>query len=321
MNETVHFLAHHGYWLLVAAIVGRQACLPVPANLVLVAAGALAHSGELSFAAAIGLSIMTFLSADLAWYQAGRRFGDRPLHFFCGLSRDPNACVQRARARFSRHGVRTLMVAKFVGLDVVAAPLSGTARIPLIQFFTFDAIGAALWSGAYASLGYAFSNQLDRVAVHLARMGIVIALLLVSVLGFYSIKRLIHWRHFVRQFKLVRITPEQLKDKLTAGEDVLLVDLQGHRNSGAVPLAIPGAVRIDPHKLERYTDVEISSSQEVILYCAGPGEFTSARVALALQQRGIEHVRPLAGGLQGWCDRGFPITSEVRYPMRPMVRS
>jgi hypothetical protein len=48
MNETVHFLAQHGYWLVVGAVLGRQACLPIPANLVLVAAGALAHLGKCS---------------------------------------------------------------------------------------------------------------------------------------------------------------------------------------------------------------------------------------------------------------------------------
>jgi len=44
MNETLHFLEQHGYWVLAAAIVGRQACFPVPAELFLPAAGALARS-------------------------------------------------------------------------------------------------------------------------------------------------------------------------------------------------------------------------------------------------------------------------------------
>src|SRR5271163_3583354 len=41
MKEMVAFLAKQGYWLLFVSVVGRQACLPVPANLLLVAAGAL----------------------------------------------------------------------------------------------------------------------------------------------------------------------------------------------------------------------------------------------------------------------------------------
>lgn len=84
-------------------------------------------------------------------------------------------------------------------------------------------------------------------------------------------------------------------------------------------MAIPGAVRMDPHRLEQCKDLQIAPSQEVVLYCACPGESTSARVALALRQKGVELVRPLAGGLQGWRDRGFPVTPEVRLPEIPEV--
>jgi membrane protein DedA with SNARE-associated domain/rhodanese-related sulfurtransferase len=320
MNETVHFLARHGYWLLVGVVLGRQAFLPIPAGVFLVAAGALARSGRLSLWGIVGLSVLTFLFADLAWYEAGRRLGDRILHFLCGLTRDPGACVHRATDVFSRHGVRTLLISKFVvGLDAVAVPLTGAARISPMQFLVFDALGAMLWSCTYVALGYIFSNQLDLVAVHLARMGTVVALAVGAGIGLYVGRRFAGWLRFLRQFRLARISPEQLRDKLNVGEDILLVDLQGCSDNATAPMAIPGAVRINPHRLEQYKDVDISPSQEVVLYCASPGEFTSARVALALQRKGIGHVRPLAGGLQAWRDRGFPVTSEVRIPPSPAV--
>jgi 3-mercaptopyruvate sulfurtransferase SseA len=31
-------------------------------------------------------------------------------------------------------------------------------------------------------------------------------------------------------------------------------------------------------------------------------------VALILRRRGIERVRPLAGGFRAWCDLGYPMT-------------
>jgi membrane protein DedA with SNARE-associated domain/rhodanese-related sulfurtransferase len=321
MNETVQFLARHGYLLLIVAILGRQACLPIPANLVLVAAGALARSGRLSLSGSVCLSVATFMIADLIWYEAGRRFGERILHFVCGLSRDSSSYAHRATSAFSKHGVRTLSVSKFVfGLDAVAAPLAGMARTPAIQFLLFDALGAAFWAATYASLGYAFSDQLDRVAEHVVRMGTFLSLAVAAGVVFYIIRRFARWYRFVRQFKLARITPEQLRDKLNAGEDVLLIDLQGRPHAATERMAIPGAVCINPRALEQSRDVKILPSREVILYCASPGEFTSARVALALRDRGIEHVRPLAGGLKAWRDRGFPVTSDVRIPESADVR-
>lgn len=98
------------------------------------------------------------------------------------------------------------------------------------------------------------------------------------------------------------------------------MDLQRQADRAGKLMAIPGAVRINSRKLERYKDVEISPSREIVLYRECPGEFTSARVALALQKKGVERVRPLAGGLQAWRDRGFPVTSEIRSPPTPAVR-
>ena len=321
MSELVRFLAQHGYWMLAGAVLGRQACLPIPANLFLVAAGALAHSGKLSLTGSVCLSVVTFLMADLAWYEAGRRFGDRSLHFLCGLSRDPEACVHKATSAFAKRGVKSLLFSKFVvGLDAVAAPLAGAGGITTVQFLFFDALGAVFWSTTYAGLGYVFSDQLESVAAHVARMGALIALAAAAALGFYIAHRIARWLRFVRQFKLARITPEQLRDKINSGEDVLIADLQGRTRYPAELLAIPGAVRINPRRLEQYRDIEIPLAREVVLYCACPGEITSARVALALRQKGVERVRPLAGGLQAWRDRGFPVTSEVRIPTSPVTR-
>lgn len=313
MNETVHFVANHGYWLLIVAVLGRQACLPVPTNLVLVAAGALARQGNLSLPGILGVSVGTFLLADLAWYAAGRRTGDRILHVVCGLSSGPESCVCRARTTFHKYGVRTLLFSKFViGLDALAAPLTGADRTAPVRFLIFDGIGAALWSGAYTAVGYAFSNQLDRVAIHLARIGFATTAVIAAIFIYNLLRRFARWERFVREFKLARITPEELSEKLHRGDDLLIIDLQGRAGHRDDVLAIPGAVRIDPHRLEQYGHAELSPSREVVLYCASPGEFTSARVALTLRRRGVEHVRPLAGGLKAWRDRGLPVTADVR---------
>jgi hypothetical protein len=62
------------------------------------------------------------------------------------------------------------MVAKFVvGLGRGSASgLSGTSRL---RFIAFDAVGAALWSGACAGLGCVFSKDLDRAAAYATRLG------------------------------------------------------------------------------------------------------------------------------------------------------
>lgn len=318
MNDTLEFLARHGYWILVGVVLGRQACLPIPTNLFLLAAGALGRSGRLNPVDALGISVVTFLLADLGWYEAGRRLGDRLLHLLCGLSRDPDSCADHATGIFAKHGIHTLLVSKFVlGLDAVAAPLSGTTGVNPMKFLLFDAVGAMFWSSTYLILGYIFSNELERVAVHIVRMGAIMTLAAMAGFGYLMMNKLARWLRFLHQFTVGKITPEELRHKLDAGEDVMIVDLQGSsREPAHQPMAIPGAIRINPRRLEQYRSVEIPTAREIVLYCDCPGDFTAARVALALRRRGIDRVRPLTGGLQAWRDRGFPVTSEVRSLLR-----
>jgi membrane protein DedA with SNARE-associated domain/rhodanese-related sulfurtransferase len=317
MKQMVEFLAKHGYWILFVSVVGRQGCLPVPANLLLLAGGALAGLGKLNLAGIIVFPVAAFLLADTAWYGAGRRWGGRTLEFVCGAAGDPCACVDKIAGKFSRHGVRLLLVSKFIiGVDAVAAPMAGISGTRLSRFLVFDALGAILWSCAYTALGYLFSDQLDHVAEYAAAVGKLVLLAGCAGLGALIILKLFRWYRFRRKFKLARITPEELRDKLSAGARILVLDLQGGLSQGQGRVGISGAVRIDPHQLSQYMrqfrGVDLATDREVILYCASPGEATSARVALALRQRGFEHVRPLSGGLQSWREHGFPVTTDVR---------
>jgi membrane protein DedA with SNARE-associated domain/rhodanese-related sulfurtransferase len=313
MNAVVQLLVKHGYSVLFASVFARQMCLPVPAVLFLIAAGALAGSGRLTLAVALSLAIIACLLADMVWYEAGRRWGDKILHFIYGLARDPDAAARRSKETFLRHGPRTLMLAKFVvGLDAATPPLSGLSGTSRLRFIAFDAIGAALWSGAYGGLGYVLGKDLDRAAAYAATLSTLWVVVVLSALAMYVGRKLVRWHCFVREFRMARITPEELKEKLDAGEKVTIVDLHGRRGGPRGHQGIPGAVCIDPHRFGQDDSpnkrTPIPRDREVVLYCTAPHELTSARVALELRRRGFERVRPLAGGLQAWHERGFPLT-------------
>ena len=63
------------------------------------------------------------------WYEAGRRRGDKVLHFIHRLTRDPDYHDRRAKQTFARFGLPILLVAKFIpGLDAVTPPLAGTSQ-------------------------------------------------------------------------------------------------------------------------------------------------------------------------------------------------
>jgi len=209
-----------------------------------------------------------------------------------------------------------LLISKFViGLDAIAPPLAGMSGATPQRFVSFDVVGATLWASVYAGLGYVFYQQLDKAAAYAERMGAFLTAIVLLAVAVLIGRRLVSWYRLMQELRLARITPEQLKRELDQGENPIIVDVQGcvlHRDSHLA--GIPGAIRIDGVRLGQYKDTPIPDDwrdHDVVLYCSCPSEITSARVALLLQQKGVRHVRPLAGGFHGWCARGFPVSSPV----------
>ena len=63
---------------------------------------------------------------------------------------------------------------------------------------------------------------------------------------------------------------------------------------------------MDAAELEEAIDV-IPRDREVVLFCSCPNEATAAQMALRLRNLGITRIRPLAGGIAAWRERGFPL--------------
>ena len=206
MNAIVEFIMKHGYSVLFGALFAHQIGLPVPGPLFLLAAGALAAAGKLVLAAALGLAVVACVLADWLWYEAGRRKGERVLHFLHRFTPDPVAADRKAKRTFAKYGPPILVFDKFVpGLDAVAPPLAGTSGTSRLRFLTLETTGAALYSGLYAGLGYVFRHDLDRVAAYAGKAGTLLGGLAFGVLAIYFIRKLIH--RFTRESQLTRITP------------------------------------------------------------------------------------------------------------------
>jgi rhodanese-related sulfurtransferase len=189
----------------------------------------------------------------------------------------------------------------------MAAPLSGVIRMGWRRFLLFDVLGAFFWVSAFTMTGYTFSSDLERVAARAAYLGEWLLVLLLAAFAGYILLKFYNRRKFLRKLKIARITPEELKEKIDAGEDVLVVDLRHSLDFEANPETIPGALHIDAADLEEAYEV-IPRDREIILFCACPNEVTAARLALLLRSKGITRIRPLSEGYEGWRKRGFPMS-------------
>ena len=308
MTEMLQFVVRHGYMLVFAWVFVEQAGLPVPSAPLLLATGALSGMHQMNLGAAIAFAAIAAVASDSMWYELGRQKGVRVLQFLCRISLEPDSCVRRTQVSFTRNGPRVLMGAKFIpGLSAMSAPLAGIIKMGWRKFLLFDVTGAVIWVAAYMITGYVFSSELERVAASAAYLGEWLLVLLLAAFAGYILWKFYNRQKFLRKLKIARITPEELKEKIDAGEDILVVDLRHSLDFDANPETIPGALHVDAAELEEAADV-IPRDREIVLFCACPNEVTAARLALLLRSKGITRIRPLSEGYEGWRSRGFPMS-------------
>jgi membrane protein DedA with SNARE-associated domain/rhodanese-related sulfurtransferase len=316
-----YYLIHTTYPILFVAVLARQLCLPVPALLFLLSGGALAGSGKLSFVGILLAAVSGCVLADLVWYEAGRLRGKRVLRLLCEFTSDPSYCIRRGRELFAKRGLRLLLIAKFVpGLDGICPPLAGMLGASRGAFLVHDAGGAALWAGAYISLGFIFAKQLDQVVQHISTVATAVVLLFGVPLVLLFALKLAQLVLMIRLLRPLHIQPESLKSRLDSGEKVGVIDLLRFEEDPEGSPAIPGALRLDPRELRRKKRIIMPRDLVLVLYCRSRNSFVSARVAAVMRKHGIHNVQILTGGLEAWKARGLPLSDKFATTEDELVR-
>jgi membrane protein DedA with SNARE-associated domain len=266
ITDILAFLERHGYAVLFCWVLAEQSAIPLPSIPILLAAGALIRMGRLHVLPALACCAAAALIADTIWFQLGKHRGRQVLRLLCRVSLEPDSCVRQTENAFLKYGLKALLVSKFIpGLNAVAAPLAGNSRSSYRRFAAFDCAGALIWSVSYFAAGYLFSEELERVVVYASRMGSGLVLLVVALFGGWFAWKFVQRRRFLRKLAVARITPEELQDRLNAGEEPVIVDLRSGPADG--PELIPGALRISPEEL-KIQGHTIPRDREVVLFCS-----------------------------------------------------
>lgn len=302
MNTILHAIEVYGLWVVFACVLLDQGGLPLPAYAPIIVTAAIAVDAGQSLFPVLAVATAAAILADLLWFAGGRRFGALLLRQMCRLSLSPDSCVGLTRRIYARWGAPSLIVAKFVpGFAAVATTLAGESGTSLHRFVFYDVIGAALWVGGAVALGAIFHDAIDALLLELENLGhYAIILLVACIAAFVALKWWQRYR-FARQIRMSRISIDELWALIQNGVRTTLLDARTSEHR-AKQGWIHGAIE------ERDIDsLELDRNQEIIVYCDCPNDASAAIVARKLKARGFTRVRPLAGGMQAWLDRGHPI--------------
>ncbi len=267
MEELIQIFAAYGYLVVLLGVLLEQLGIPLPSNFVLIIAGALAGSGQLDLALVALIAVFACLVGNTVWFYIGKSRGYKVLGFLCRISLEPDRCVNSSKSLFKKHGARSLLVAKFIpGFSIFAPPLAGATKMSLPRFLAFDFVGSVFWVGVFATLGYFFSNQIESVMEYAGSLGTWSGVILILGLAAYIAWKYIARKRFIKSLRVARINPEDLKTRIEAEDEMLIVDLREAIDFDARPGIIRSAIRMPPDQIQdRYE--ELPRDRDVILYC------------------------------------------------------
>lgn len=156
----------------------------LPGDSLLFLAGFIAGQGQHNIVFTILIIFLAATLGNITGYYVGHKAGPKLFNKEDGIFFQKEN-ILRAQHFYTRHGGKTLILARFVPVMRTFAPLvGGIGNMPFGKFFASSTAGAALWAILITSLGFwAFRVLGHSISIEKYVMPIVLAIILFSVAG------------------------------------------------------------------------------------------------------------------------------------------
>lgn len=193
MPDVLGFLLSHGsIGLVVFALVIAGLGLPVPEDIMLLAAGVLVHRGEVSFVGALAACAAGVLIGDTTIFLIARKLGPaalvrRPLRWLI----TPSRRIQ-IEAMFKKRGNTIVFMGRHMaGLRAPIFAMAGINGVSLRSFWLWDGLGLCVSAPVVIGIGYKLAEELPkaRAYLHEFETGVMVVLAL-AIIGFVVWRKL-----------------------------------------------------------------------------------------------------------------------------------
>jgi membrane-associated protein len=180
LEQSIRTIGLWGVFAVVFAETGLLIGFFLPGDSLLFTAGFLASQGIFDIHALSHGCFLAAVAGNFTGYAFGHRVGrklfERPdSRFF------KRAHLEKAHAFYEKYGARALVLARFIPVVRVFAPIvAGVGLMDYRKFIFFNLLGGALWAYGLTWLGYLLGSRIPNVDRYL--LPIVALIILVSVL-------------------------------------------------------------------------------------------------------------------------------------------
>jgi membrane protein DedA with SNARE-associated domain len=184
--------------------------LVAPGEFTVMLGGAVASQGDISLPLIIAVTWLSAFAGDSVSFLLGAKLGRGFLVRHGERFRISSERLEMVEGYFARHGGKTILIGRFIGLVRALAPfIAGSSRLPYRRFAPFSILGTGLWSFALILIGYFAAESLDTVTQWVGKgllvFGIAVGVVVALVVAYRFLREAKNRRKVVEEMERRRV--------------------------------------------------------------------------------------------------------------------
>jgi undecaprenyl-diphosphatase len=158
--------------------------LVAPGEFTVIIGGVVAGQGEIDIVPLIGLAWFCCVLGDSVSFYLGHKLGRAFMVKHGPKVRIDEETLKKVESYFDRHGGKTVLIGRFIGLVRAVAPfVAGSSGMSYRQFLPFSILGTGLWATTFSLLGFFFYRSFEQVANYAGQVTLVFGTLVAIIVG------------------------------------------------------------------------------------------------------------------------------------------
>jgi len=178
-----------GYFGIFLLMFLESTFFPFPSEVIMIPAGYLAYKGEMSLVVVILVGILGSVAGALFNYYVARYFGRTFLLKYGKYLLVKPETLEKLERFFTKHGELSTFNGRLIpGIRQLISLPAGLAKMPIVKFSLYTALGAGIWVVVLVGLGYLLGSNEALLSRYLSTATWIALLSVLFITLFYMIR-------------------------------------------------------------------------------------------------------------------------------------
>jgi len=185
----VGYIGDMGYWGIFLLMFLESTFFPFPSEIIMIPAGYLAYQGEMNLYAVVLVGILGSLLGALFNYYLALYFGRAFLLKYGKYVFIKEETLDKLEAFFTKHGELSTFNGRLIpGIRQLISLPAGLAKMNVLHFSAYSALGAGIWVIVLVALGYLLGSNQELISEYLHTATLITLLSVALITIFYVVR-------------------------------------------------------------------------------------------------------------------------------------